>query len=348
MLAGSDNNRTRFLLDRLSYLMRGSSVIILMEITSKKIVCFGGGTGLPALLSGLKHNPWLEITAIVNVFDNGGSSGVLRDRYGILPPGDVLKCLLALSENEIAAREILLKRIEHATMPGHTGGNMLLLALQAVYGSHEEAIHALGQILSIRGAVVPVSHQSSTLCAEFVDASQVQGETVVDGAIRNGKEIQNLFLEPRVSAAPAALAAIGRTDSFVIGPGSFYTSILPNFLPEGIAQAIRESSAPIIFICNLLTEGLGMRGQTVQVIIAQLEQYLGRRLATVIVNTALPDQNIITAYANEHKYPLIYSDEFGRRDPRIVTAALWTDPTIARHDSTRLAAIIGHCVNAKK
>src|SRR3989344_9061853 len=134
-----------------------------------KVVCFGGGTGMPSLLSGLKHNPWLDITAVVNMFDTGGSSGELKDKFGILPPGDILKCLLALSGNEKSTREILLKRITDTKSPGHTGGNILLLGLEKVYGSLTTAINALGEILSASGKVYPVTLTKSTLCAEFLD-----------------------------------------------------------------------------------------------------------------------------------------------------------------------------------
>ena len=137
-----------------------------------RITCFGGGTGLPSLLSGLKKNPWIDVTAVVSMFDSGGSSGALRDRYGILPPGDILKCLLALAEDEKGARKILLKRINHATSPGHTGGNLLLFALERIYGSYPDAVDALAQILSVKGRVIPVSLEPSSLCARYDDGSE--------------------------------------------------------------------------------------------------------------------------------------------------------------------------------
>jgi uncharacterized cofD-like protein len=191
-----------------------------------KVVCFGGGTGLPALLSGLKHNPWLDITAIVNMFDTGGSSGELRDRFGILPPGDVLKCLLALSKNELIAREVLQHRIRNAQAPGHTGGNVLLLGLEKVFGDCPTAIDALGQVLSIRGKVIPVTLQQSTLCARYHDSSLHKGETSVDAGVYEGKTIKDLFLDPPIPASASALEAIEEADALCIGPGSFYTSVL--------------------------------------------------------------------------------------------------------------------------
>lgn len=303
-----------------------------------KIVCFGGGTGLPSLLSGLKKNPWLDVTAIVSMFDSGGSSGVLRDRFGILPPGDILKCLLALSEDEKAARALLLRRIEHKQMPGHTGGNLLLYALEKVYGNYPDAIRALGQILSIHGTVVPVSIEKSSLGAEYEDGSRAKNEVEVDDGVRKGKKIARLFLEPSVQASPDALDAIRRADVLVAGPGSLYTSVLPNFLPTGIRDAVVASRAPVIFICNLLSEGKGMEGMGVKEIVQTVEAELGRPVANVVVNTAVPDDDVVMRYAAESKYPLRPGGE--DLDGRLVSADLWTDRSIARHDSMKLAELV--------
>src|SRR3989344_4426862 len=159
-----------------------------------KIVCCGGGTGMPSLLSGLKHNPWFEVTAVVNMFDTGGSSGELKDKFGILPPGDVLKCLLALSEDELMARKILLKRVDHFSFSGHTGGNLLLMAFEKVYGNHSDAVSALSQVLSAQGQVLPVTGSQSTLCARYFDNSINRGETDIDVGVQKGKEVKELFL----------------------------------------------------------------------------------------------------------------------------------------------------------
>lgn len=303
-----------------------------------KIVCFGGGTGLPSLLSGLKKNPWLEVTAVVSMFDSGGSSGVLRDRFGILPPGDILKCLLALSEDEAAARKILLRRIEHREMPGHTGGNLLLFALEKLYGNYPDAINALGQILSIRGNVIPVSLEKSSLCAEYEDGSAACSEVEVDAGMQAGKRIRRLFLEPSVRASQSAIHAIERADVLCVGPGSLYTSVLPNFLPTGIKEIVASSRAPIIFICNLLTEGRGMEKMGVREIVEIVESVAGR-LSVVVTNRSIPDNEIMMRYTGEAKHPIRPpdGDDLGGR---LVIADLWTDPAIARHDSERLASLV--------
>jgi len=309
------------------------------------VVCFGGGTGLPALLSGIKHNPLLNITAVVNMFDTGGSSGELRDRFGILPPGDILKCLLALSEDAEYARKLLLKRIKNRNFDGHTGGNLLLMALESVYGDYDDAISALSQILSVRGTVIPVTQLHSTLCAVYTDGTIHQGEIAVDAGICEGKEIVQLSLDPVVKASPRAIEAIEGAEAFCIGPGSFYTSVISNLLPQGIRDAIAQSNAPIIFISNFLTEGSGMEGFTIKKATEILEQYLGRSVAHIIANTQLPEEAILKKYEREHKRPIVIE---GYGDSRLVCADLWCDTQIARHDSARLAHLVYSILYCKK
>ena len=307
------------------------------------LVCFGGGTGLPSLLSGLKHNPWLEVTAVVNMFDTGGSSGELRDKFGILPPGDILKCLLALSEDDTIARKILLKRINHRDHPGHTGGNLLLFALEKVYENYQDSINALAQILSVKGKVLPVTLTKATLCGKYIDGTIYKGETSIDIGVHEGKEVNELFLEPSAKASSQVLRAISNADILCIGPGSFYTSILPNFLPKGVREAIKSSKAPIIFTANLLTEGMGMKGYTVKKIVSTLEKYTGRRVNAVIVNKKLPSKEILDKYNEERKRPIIgMGNSFGTK---FIRADLWMDTAIARHDSMRLANLIFGTIN---
>ena len=304
------------------------------------LVCFGGGTGMPALLSGLKHNPWLSIKACVNMFDNGGSSGELRDRFGILPPGDILKCLLALSDHEGYARQLLQKRISNHAYDGHTAGNILLLGLEKVFEDYLLALDALQEILSVRGKVIPITLEKSALCANYTDGSQCEGEVNVDKGIREGKVISQLFLKPVVSILADAREAIETADAFCIGPGSIYTSVLPNFLPKGVSQALRNTKGPVIYIANLLTEGKGMRGTGLEDAVVLVENYIGRRVDHVIANNLHPPtgSDILARYASEDKYPIVR--QYAEADPRFIFADLWLDHSIARHDSARLAYII--------
>ena len=154
------------------------------------IGCFGGGTGLPSLLGGLKHNPWLHLNAVVTMFDSGGSSGQLRDELGVLPPGDILKCALALSRNAREARRVLLARLptlEHAKLGGHTGGNLLLSMMQRYSGDFLDAIDGLRALLGCRGRVWPVSVEQASVCAEYGDGSTTRGEVEVDAGQTSGQ-----------------------------------------------------------------------------------------------------------------------------------------------------------------
>ncbi len=312
--------------------------------SKKKVVCFGGGTGMPSLLSGLKRNPWLDITAVVNMFDSGGSSGELKDQFGILPPGDILKCLLALSDNEKFARSILQKRIMNDRSSIHTGGNILLLGLEKVYDDYISAIDGLGQLLSIHGKVLPVTTENSTLRADFHNGTVSSGETSVDIGIYEGLTIKLLSLEPSVEAYNEVLPAIAEADCICIGPGSFYTSVLPNFLPNGIKTALSESTAKVIFICNLLTEGWGMKNFTVQTFIQTVEDYIGRPIDYAVVDSTKQPREVLDRYANERKRPIQITHAVELQN-KLVFAELWVNHGIARHDEDRLGYLISSLIS---
>src|SRR5919112_4164588 len=236
-----------------------------MRVRELNVGCFGGGTGLPSLLGGLKSNPWVHADAVVTMFDSGGSSGVLRDELGVLPPGDILKCALALSRNAREARRVLLARLptlEHAKLGGHTGGNLLLSMMQRYSGDFLDAIDGLRALLGCRGRVWPVSVQQASLCAEYGDGSVTSGEVEVDAGQSSGRLIRRIWLEPAVSIHPAVATAIGEFEAITIGPGSFYTSLMPLFQVRGVAEALAKMPGPVILVANLLTEGRGMVGFT--------------------------------------------------------------------------------------
>src|SRR5512144_2002394 len=204
-----------------------------MQLRELNIGCFGGGTGLPSLLGGLKFNPWLQLNAVVTMFDSGGSSGQLRDELGVLPPGDVLKCALALSRNEGEARRVLLSRLptleHHARLGGHTGGNLLLSMMEQYSGDFLNAVDGLRALLGCRGRVWPVSVEQASVCAEYGDGSVTRGEVEVDAGQSSGRFVRRIWLEPSVSIHPVVAQAISQFDAVVIGPGSFYTSLMPIF-----------------------------------------------------------------------------------------------------------------------
>ena len=308
-----------------------------MQLRELNVGCFGGGTGLPSLLGGLKQNPWLRVNAIVTMFDSGGSSGQLRDQLGVLPPGDVLKCALALARNEQEARRVLLSRLptlEHDRLGGHTGGNLLLSMMERYSGNFLSAVDGLRALLDCSGRVWPVSVEHAAVCAEYGDGSQSRGEVEVDAGQSLGRPVKRIWLDPHVGIHPAVAEAIRSFDAVVIGPGSFYTSLIPIFLVRGAAEALGRIRGPVVLVTNLLTEGRGMRGFTAGEAAHRIGEAVGRRVDVVVVNTAVPSDDALERYAAEHKEPLILGDVPAGCE--VVKGEFWQSQ-IARHDRRRLA-----------
>lgn len=307
-----------------------------MRLRHLNVGCFGGGTGLPSLLGGLKINPWLRVNAVVTMFDSGGSSGQLRDELGVLPPGDVLKCTLALARNEREARRVLLSRLHalrHARLGGHTGGNLLLSMMERYSGDFLTAVEGLRVLLGCRGRVWPVSVEPASVCAEYGDGSLTRGEVEVDAGQTRGHHITRIWLEPEVGIHSVVEEAIRGFDAAIIGPGSFYTSLMPIFLVRGVREAMAAIKGPVVLISNLLTEGRGMRGFTAADAVSQISGAIGRPVDVLISNTARPSPEILARYAAEHKEPL----ETGVLPPgcALVEGEFWCHE-IARHDRRRL------------
>jgi len=308
-----------------------------MILRTVNVGCFGGGTGLPSLLGGLKNNPWLRVNAVVTMFDSGGSSGQLRDELGVLPPGDILKCALALSRNAREARRVLLARLptlEHARLGGHTGGNLLLSMMQRYSGDFLDAVDGLSALLGCRGRVWPVSVQSASVCAEYSDGSATRGEVEVDAGQSSGQLVQRIWLEPPVAIHPAVAQAIAGFDAAIIGPGSFYTSLMPIFLVRGVADALAQVKGPVILIANLLTEGRGMLGFTAGDAVARIEDAIKRPIDVVMLNTKWPAASVLAPYGVEHKEPLQPGNLPSHCE--VVGGEFWTGD-IARHNRPRLA-----------
>jgi len=313
-----------------------------MRLREINLGCFGGGTGLPSLLGGLKRNPWLRLNAVVTMFDTGGSSGQLRDELGVLPPGDVLRCALALSRNEGEARRVLLARLptlEHARLGGHTGGNLLLSMMERYSGDFLAAVDGLRALLGCRGAVWPISVEQATLCAEYADGEITRGEVEVDKGHARGHHVTRVWLEPSVPIHPAVREAIATFDAIVIGPGSFFTSLLPTLLVDGVADVIASVKGPVIVVSNLLTEGQGMRGFTAADEVAWVSKTIGRKVDVVIANDGHPSQDALDRYAAEDKHPLplgnladgteavigdFWRSEMARHERRRLSYAVWS------------------------
>jgi uncharacterized cofD-like protein len=311
-----------------------------MQLRSLNVGCFGGGTGLPRVLGGLKRNPWLTVNAVVTMFDSGGSSGQLRDELGVLPPGDVLKCALALARNEREARRVLLSRMslpEHERLRGHTSGNLLLSMMEQYSGDFAAAVNGLCALLGCSGRVWPVSVEQASICAEYGDGSRTSGEVEVDAGQSAGHAIRRLWLEPDVTLHASTAAVIPSFDAAIIGPGSFYTSLMPIFLVKGAADAVRKVKGPILLVTNLLTEGTGMSSFTAGEAVRRIGDALGRPVDVVLVNTATPGAATLERYRAEHKEPLALGDIPGSCEA--VAGEFWSGD-IARHDRRRLATAI--------
>jgi uncharacterized cofD-like protein len=308
-----------------------------MQLKELNVGCFGGGTGLSSLLGGLKRNPWLRLHGVVTMFDSGGSSGVLRDELGVLPPGDVLKCVLALARNEAEARRVLLARLptlEHDRLSGHTGGNLLLSMMEQYSGDFLDAVDGLRRLLGCSGHVWPVSTQRATLCAAYTDGTAARGEPEVDAGQREGRVIHRVWLEPTALIHPAAAEAIVDLDAIIIGPGSFYTSLMPTCLVQGVREAVGRVRGPVIYIANLLTEGGGMGAFTAAQGAQLIARQIGRPVDVILANQGLPDTKVLARYAEEDKHPMPIGDVVGCTS--VVTAPFWTG-VYARHHRRRLA-----------
>ncbi len=311
-----------------------------MRVREVKVGCIGGGTGLPSLLGGLKSNPWLQVNAVVTMFDSGGSSGVLRDQLGVLPPGDILKCALALARNEPEARRVLLSRLptlEHARLAGHTGGNLLLSMMEQYSGDFLAAVDGLRALLGCHGRVWPASVQHSSICAEYSDGSSTRGEVEVDELQREGLSICRLWLDPPARIHAQVADAISQFDVAIVGPGSFFTSLMPPLLVTGMAESLRQVKGPVVVIANLLTEGRGMEGFTAADEVRWIGDAIGRPVDVVVVNTATPSAETLRRYAAEEKRPL----EIGPvpASCEVVEGPFWVGD-IARHARRRLAYAI--------
>ncbi|MEI6669663.1 MAG: gluconeogenesis factor YvcK family protein [Acidobacteriota bacterium] len=307
-----------------------------MRLRVIKVGCFGGGTGLPSVLGGLKRNPWVALNAIVTMFDSGGSSGQLRDELGVLPPGDILKCALTLARNEREARRVLLSRLptlEDSRLGGHTGGNLLLSMMEQYSGNFMAAVEGLRSLLGCRGHVWPVSIDQASLCARYADGHITKGENQIDARQTAGHVIEDIWLEPEVSVHGQVAKAVNGLDAVVIGPGSFYTSLLPVLAVKGMAGALESVPGPIVLVANLLTEGRGMAGFTAADAVSRIESFIRRPVDAVVFNDGRPSIEALARYSDEHKHPL----ELGSLPAhcQLVSGTFWRRD-IARHDRPRL------------
>jgi uncharacterized cofD-like protein len=253
---------------------------------SKKIVCIGGGTGVSMILSGLMNRPF-NLSAIVTMFDDGGSSGRLAKEFHILPPGDVRQCLIATAKNEKLIKDFTF-RFTEGPKKGHSRGNFFIKeALDKENGDWNKAIEKLAEDLNAKAKVWPVTLQEAKIKAILKNKKEIIGEeNIINSNDVSAVGIEKLVLEPEVEANERAVLAIREADLIIIGPGKFYTSVLPNLLVKGIPEAIKENQAKKVFICNLMTQEGNTDKLKVEDYAGILEKYLGINLDFVIYNTA--------------------------------------------------------------
>jgi len=274
----------------------------------EKVVTIGGGTGSHVVLSGLKSYP-VEITAIIGMFDDGGSTGVLRRELKVMPPGDVRQCLVALSAPDHAMKELFEYRFYEGSLSGHSVGNIILSALEKNAGSISRAIDITRTLMNITHQVIPVTLQETTLCSLFDDGQRVLGQNAINRSSLVGRPFR-LRLVPAVELNADARAAIMGADKIVINPGDLYTSIIPNFLVDGIREALSQAHATVIYVANLMTINGHTDGLSVvdhQKILAEYMHPKG--IDCVIYNTAIPDETLFHAYTSQNQHPVILGDQ---------------------------------------
>jgi len=320
------------------------------------LVAIGGGTGLSTLLAGLKRlvgrrdadGVWVDnLAAIVTVSDDGGSSGRLREELQMLPPGDIRNCMIALSEDSTLLSRLFRYRFRgDGDLGGHSFGNLFLAALTEVTGDFVEAVRLSSEVLASKGHIYPATINDVRLVAELEDGKTVKGETEITGS---GSRIRSLRLEPeRCLPLPAALAAIRGADVITVGPGSLYTSILPNLLVARVARTIGEARAIKIFISNLMTQPGETDGYTAWQHVEVVKEYAPEiHFDFIVVNSRRVSEEQRRRYAAEGAYQIgIDEDALGQPfdgDTEIVRADLLDEGEKARHDSDSLASVVLAC-----
>lgn len=305
----------------------------------KRIVIIGGGTGLSTLLRGLK-NTGLHLTAIVTVADDGGSSGRLRNDFDIPPPGDVRNVMAALSDVEPLFEEMFQYRFADSDdLGGHSLGNLMLAALTDITGDFTHAIREMGRVLNLKGTVLPAANQRITLHAELSDGTIVTGESKIP---TYDHQINKVYLTPHdVEPLSETVSSIQSADLIVIGPGSLYTSILPNLLVEGIRKAIVDASAKKVYICNLMTQAGETHGYTAADHVQALYDHVGAPfIDTVLLNDVVLPPDIRKLYEMEKAAPVEYEmDRLSELVPEIVLKSIATSRNGSiRHEASKVAA----------
>ncbi|KKB38658.1 gluconeogenesis factor YvcK family protein [Bacillus thermotolerans] len=317
--------------------------------TDKKVVIIGGGTGLSVLLRGLKRHP-IDLTAVVTVADDGGSSGRLRSELNIPPPGDIRNVLVALSDVEPLVENLFQHRFSTQNeLSGHSLGNLMIAALTSITGDFVHAVREMSKVLNVRGKVLPAANQSVVLHAEMEDGTVVSGESQIP---YSGKRIKRVFLSPNdIKPLPETVQAIREADLIVVGPGSLYTSILPNLLVPEIGKEVCQTPAKKVYICNLMTQA----GETLDFTASDHVKALYSHMPcpfidTILVNNEPIPDYIQEKYKEEHAKPVVYDVDLLKSmgiDVIFDHIAIRKDGVI-RHNTSKVADILFQLLQDKK
>jgi uncharacterized cofD-like protein len=317
-------------------------VDVLMDMRLRrgyKIVAIGGGTGLSTLLRGLKRST-SNLTAVVTVTDDGGSSGRLQKELGILPPGDIRNCLVALADDEAMVTDLFRYRFnEGAGLLGHSFGNLFLAAMTGITGNFDRAIKESSRVLNIKGRVLPATLETVRLYATLEDGTELSGETSIS---KSTLPIRDIALDPPHAAPlPEVLEAIAEADAIVLGPGSLYTSILPNLLVDGVAEAISRASAPKIYICNVMTQPGETDDFSASKHVSVLQAHAGARICDSVIVNLEPPKRLLETYAEGGQMPVEPDREAVEElGVRVVGAGVISETMTVRHDPQKLAEVV--------
>ncbi len=326
------------------------------------IVTIGGGTGTFTVLSGLKKYP-VNLSAIVSMADDGGSTGRLRDEFGVLPVGDIRMALVALSEdsaNHQLLRELFLYRFDKGEgLKGHNFGNLFLVALSEMLQDSVKAVEVASQILRIQGRVVPITAEPVKLIAQYSDGTSIVGQSVIDAqpmSHKNLPSIVSLSIEPAAQITDDARNEILKADCIILGPGDLYTSLLADIVVEGAREVIQRSNAKFVYILNLMTKLGQTHGLTGKDHVELVTQYTGRMPDVVIVNTGEIPQPIVKKYAKAHEHLVV--DNFGKNEEyKVIRADIIKSQEVVkstsdvirrsliRHDPDKLAKVLMNCLS---
>ncbi len=310
---------------------------------SPKITCIGGGTGLSTMLRGLKGISQ-NITAIVTVTDDGGGSGVLRSELEMPPPGDIRNCLLALSNTEPTLSKLLNYRFTGGSLKGQSFGNLFLAAMHGISGSFDEAVSKMADVLAITGKVLPVTNENVWLTAHFADGSIIFGESNINYAkLKKRCRITSVALAPKhPKALPESIKAIEEADILVLGPGSLYTSVIPNLLVDGVTDAICHCKGIKVYICNLMTQPGETEDYTVSDHLSALLMHSGCKLVDYcIVNSNTAPSSILKKYKKEGSCEVKCDYEtLAKLGIKVVSAPISLSQEHYRHDPEALTSVI--------